>query len=369
MVDWDLVERRRSKGWDWERIAEDPKVGFQADAAAGDPGRALRALYYQRKSKSKRRSSSSSTDDDAADPEKRWTLERVAAILAPLFAIWFVLALVIPSPVGTFFPAIPWLIILLLGAIAVLAFALLRSSYRWNTAIRNSLVIGVVLGFVFAGAFGVFALVSGCPTLTAVTSGEPSSFQRADNALWQQNGASVFFFMGSAACPYCSASSWAMAMALEAFGSLSGTYFDRSNPGDIYPQTPEIVLANAILQSKYVSLQVAEATDDNAIPPSIPTTGCYESSYVSSYDSVGNIPFVVIGGQYFHVGTMVNPASLQGLTAQNVSAQMSSESGPAWNAISPTGYLLEAFLVKTDGGQPTSVATNPSVVPLLAQIH
>jgi hypothetical protein len=369
MVDWDLVERRRSKGWDWERIAEDPKVGFQADDAAGDPGRALRALYFQRKSKAKRRSSSDSAADlDAADPEKRWTLERVAAILAPLFAIWFVVALLVPSPVGTFLPAIPWLVILLLLSIGLLAFALLRSTSRWNTAIRNSLIAGVVLGLVFSGAFGVAALVSGCPTLSPNTSGEPSSFEKASDPIWTQNGASVFFFYGSAACPYCSASSWAMMVALEAFGTLSGTYQDRSNPSDVYPNTPEVVLANAVLQSKYVSLQVAESTDDNEILAAS-TNGCYQSSYVSTYDSVGSIPFVVVGGQYLHVGAMVNPADLEGLTAQDVQGQINNQSGAAWNAISPTAYLLEAFLVKTDGGQPSSVANNPSVAALLAQIH
>ncbi len=369
MVDWDRVERLRSKGWDWERLAEDPKVDFHADEAAGDPGRALRALYYQRKSKTKRRSSSeAAAAGDAADPEKRWTLERVAAIVAPLFAVWFLIALVVPSPVGTFLPAIPYLVILMLLAIGLLAFALLRSSSRWNTAIRNSLIAGVVLGIVVSGSLGVAALVSGCPTLTAATTGEPSSFQKASNPLWAVNGASVFFFYGSAACPYCSASSWAMVVALEAFGSLSSTQFDRSSTTDVYPSTPEVVLASAVLQSKYVDLQVAETTNDNQIT-SPATSGCYQSAYVSTYDSVGSIPFVVIGGQYFHVGAMVNPATLQGLTASQVQGQIDNQSGAAWNAISPTAYLLEAFLVKTDGGLPTSVATNPNVAPLLAQIH
>ncbi|HEV8049618.1 MAG TPA: DUF929 family protein, partial [Thermoplasmata archaeon] len=339
MVDWDLVERRRSKGWEWERIAEDPKVDFHADDAAGDPGRALRALYYQRKSKTKRRSSSEAAAGDEADPEKRWTLERVAAILAPLFAVWFVVALVVPSPVGTFLPAIPWLVILMLLAIGLLAFALLRSATRWNAAIRNSLIAGVVLGIVVSGSLGVAALVSGCPTLTAATTGEPSSFQKADNPLWTVNGASVFFFYGSAACPYCSASSWAMVVALQAFGTLSGTVYDRSSPTDVYPNTPEVVLANAVLQSKYVDLQVAESTDDNSIT-SPATSGCYQSSYVSTYDSVGSIPYVVIGGQYFHVGAMVNPPALAGLSDSQVQGQINNQSGAAWNAISPTAYLL-----------------------------
>jgi hypothetical protein len=369
VVDWDLVERRRSKGWDWDRIAEDPKVDFHADDAAGEPGRALRALYYQRRSKTKRRPApGASGRDDPEEPERRWTLARGAAIAAPLFAVWFALAWVVPSPIGTFLPAIPYLVILTVVAVGVLGFALLRSADRWNSTIRKSLVAGLVLGLVVAGGFGVVAIVSGCPTLTSVTSGEPSNFTKADNALWADNGAPVFFFYGSAACPFCSASSWAMEVALLAFGSLSGTYYDRSNPLDTYPNTPEVVLANAILQSRYVSLHVAESTDDDQITAA-PTSGCYESSYLSSYDSLATIPFVVIGGQYIHVGALVSPAPLAGLNGSQVQAQIDAQSGTAWNAISPAAYLLEAFLVKETGGQPSSVANNPSVARLLAQIH
>jgi hypothetical protein len=36
MVDWDRVEQLRSKGWDWERIAADPKVGFHPEASVHD---------------------------------------------------------------------------------------------------------------------------------------------------------------------------------------------------------------------------------------------------------------------------------------------------------------------------------------------
>jgi hypothetical protein len=370
MVDWELVERRRSKGWGWDRIAEDPKVGFHADDTAGDPGRALRALYYQRKSKTKRRSSSSGADGSKVDgePGSGWSLERVAAIVAPLLVVWFVIAFFIPSPVGTYLPAIPDLVIVMLLAVGLLAFALLRSAERWTPAIRNGVVAGVVLGVVFAGAFGVAALVSGCPTLTSQTTGEPGSFSKANNALWADSGAPVFFFYGSAACPYCSASSWAMVVALEQFGTLSGVYQDHSSPTDVYPNTPELVLSNAALQSKWVSMHIAESTSDTTITPAA-TTGCVESAYVSTYDNVGSIPYVVIGGQYLHVGAMVNPASLQGMSATQVQSQVSNQSGAAWNAISPTAYLLEAFIVKANGGQPASVATNPSVAPLLAQIH
>jgi hypothetical protein len=370
MVDWDVVERRRAKGWDWARIAEDPKASFHADPSAGDPGRALRSLYYQRRSKSKRRPGSVDGDGvgEDAEPERRWTLLRLAAILAPLFGVWFLLAYVLPSPVGAIVPAVPLLVILMLLAIALLAFALLRSAERWTATVRTSLAVGAVLGLVVAGLVGLTAVLSGCPTLAPATTSEPSHFQKANNPVWADNGAPVFFFYGSTACPFCSASSWAIEVALGAFGTLSGTHFDRSNPADSYPNTPEVILAGASYQSRWVSLRVAESTDSSHLTTPA-TNGCVESAYVGAYNAGDNFPFIVIGGQYFHVGTMVDPARLAGLTPAQVQGEVDNQSGSAWDAISPTAFLLEAFLLKVTGGQPPSVASNPAVASWLGQIH
>lgn len=370
MVDWDQVERRRSKGWDWDRIAEDPKVDFHADDSAGDPGRALRALYYQRRSKSKRKPTGPEGGSQLElEPEKRWTLVRVMAILTPLFGLWFLLALVIPSPVGTYVPAIPDLVLAFLLVAFILGYALLRTTDRWNATIRNSVVIGCVLGLVVAGGFGIFAVVNGCPTLTSSTSGEPDSFLHAANSQWSDNGAVVFFFYGSAACPYCSASSWAMAMALESFGTLTNTYYSYSSPTDAAgPSTPEIVLANAVYQSKYVSFEVAESTYNLTIE-SPATTGCIQSAFVSAYDGGGSIPFNVVGGQYIHVGDFVSPSPLHGMSTAEVQGQIDNQSGAAWNAISPQAYYLEAFFCKADGSAPSGVCSSASVAGDLSQIH
>ena len=62
MVDWDLVDKRRAKGWDWDRIAADPKVGFHAEAVRRRARtRRSGSLYYQRRSKAKRLSGDSNS--------------------------------------------------------------------------------------------------------------------------------------------------------------------------------------------------------------------------------------------------------------------------------------------------------------------
>ncbi|HEY6237740.1 MAG TPA: DUF929 family protein, partial [Thermoplasmata archaeon] len=237
MVDWDQVDRLRSKGWDWDRIADDPKVGFHADSGLGDSGRALRSLYYQRRSKSQRRPVKGETGASGKatvdEQQSRWTLARLGWLLVPLLGIWFVLAYFFPSPVGVYVPAIPLLGFVLAAAGFILAFGLLRTADRWNRSARNTVVIGLVLGLVIAGLIGLIATLNGCPSLPTVSSSQPAGWEKANGPAWTSNGVPVLFFYGSVACPFCSAASWSIKMALERFGTLSGTlpsFLQRDGP-------------------------------------------------------------------------------------------------------------------------------------------
>ncbi|MGI0131506.1 MAG: DUF929 family protein [Thermoplasmata archaeon] len=370
MVDWEAVERLRSKGWDWDRIVRDPRADFHHDANAGDPGHALRALYHQRRSTRRRRSGR--PDDGGADASTEgkpafWgRVTRIAYVAVPLLAIWFVLAFVFPSPVGTYLAAIPTIGLLLAIFGFLLSFGLLRTSERWTSTYRSAVVSGVMLGFVVPGMFGLAAITQGCPLLSPALTSEPGGWEKSSASLWSSNAAPVFFFYGSVACPYCSASSWAMTVALEKFGSLSGLSYGHSSSTDNYPNTPEVVLASATLQSRYVTLQVAEDTNDAQVADP-PLGQCIEQAYVSAYDA-GGLPFVVLGGIYLHSGTLVDPGQLDGMSASTVQQEIANQSGSAWTAVGPPAYYMMAFLVKLDHGQPTGLANDPLVQGDLNQI-
>ncbi len=53
MTDWERVERLRADGVSWDKVASDRKAGFHPPPGA-DAGRALRALYFQRRSRGSR---------------------------------------------------------------------------------------------------------------------------------------------------------------------------------------------------------------------------------------------------------------------------------------------------------------------------
>ncbi|HLY77220.1 MAG TPA: hypothetical protein VKT21_04995, partial [Thermoplasmata archaeon] len=131
---------------------------------------------------------------------------------------------------------------------------------------------------------------------------------------------------------------------------------DYSNPADVYPNTPEIVLANAQLTSSYISFQVAETTYTGAITlPGFANE--YQNAYFVAYDSGASIPFIVIGGQYFTVGSLLSPAALAGMSPATVQGSIAVQSGAAWDAISPAADWVTAYLLKVDGGQPASLLT------------
>jgi hypothetical protein len=365
VVDWDRVEQLRSKGWDWDRIASDPKVGFHADASVRDEGRALRGLYHRQKSREGRTGRDATPTrtpkKDNGTTERKWSLPRLGYLLVPLFGIWFAIAYLNPSPVGVVVPAVPWLGIALAVVAFLLVFGLLRTrEKRWSPAFRSTLITGVVLGLVVSGIIALGgALVFGCPVLppaASATTQPAPGWTSVSVSPWQESGHPVVYFYGATWCPYCSASSWAIWKALTEFGSVSGAYTSYSyGPPEGITYIPEMVLANAQLSSSQISFQVSEyvAGSDGVFPG---TSSCYQQAYVTSYGD-NSIPFVVINGEYIHGGTsLISPVSLQDWAnganggAAAVQTAVSGENtaaGSPWLQVETQAWWLMAFMVES----------------------
>ncbi|HTW40670.1 MAG TPA: DUF929 family protein [Thermoplasmata archaeon] len=367
MVDWDRVEQLRDKGWDWDRIADDPKVGFHPETSVRDPGRALRGLYHRQKSRESRTgkevpATKAAQKQQEQVRERRWSLVRIGWLLTPLFGIWALLAYVAPSPVGVIVPFFPWVALGLAAAAILLLFALWRSQEkRWTPVFRTSVVAGLVLGLAVAGAFGVTSLIVGCPYLppaSTLSSTPGPGWSQASVNSWQESGKPVLYFYGASWCPYCSAGSWTLFKALSDFGTVTGASgaLGFSSTADVYPGTPEIILGNVGFSSNTITLVVNE--DVSGVDGSFPTaSGCIEQAYVTAY-SGSAIPFVVINGQYLHAGSpIINPSDLQswsysstgGTGASTVYSQVNSENGSAWNVVQGQAWWIMTFLTKATG--------------------
>jgi len=363
VVDWDRVEELRSKGWDWDRIAKDPKVGFHPEASVREPGRALRGLYHRQRSRERRQEAPApKTKKETEARERRWTLTRVGYLLLPIFAVWFALAYVAPSPVGLIVPAIPYLALGTAVAAFLLVFGLWRSSGpRWSKALRTTLVTGIVLGLVVSGVIALGGvLLFGCPYLPPASSatGQPAGWTSVNVRAWQDGGRPVVYFYGATWCPYCSASSWAIWKALTEFGTVTGNYTSYSfGPPEGIQYIPEMVLAYAQLASSTVAWQVSEyvAGSDGIFPG---TSNCYQQAYVTAY-SGSSIPFVVVNGQYVHGGTsLIQPTNLQtwadganggAAAVEHAVLTEDSSAGSPWLQVQTQAWWLMAFMAKSTG--------------------
>lgn len=313
-------------------------------------------------------SSGDASPDAPPTPRRRWTLARFGWLLLPLFGPWVLLAYFLPSPAGVYLPAEPDLIFLALIAAFLFGFGLLRAPRKWTPEFRRTATVGLAVGLIAPGLLAGVALANHCPLLTPFTTSEPGGWERVSAPMWTIGGSTVLFFYGSVACPYCSASSWAILAALERIANVSSITFDHSSPTDSYPKTPSVVLPALEVSGPYVSLNAHEALSDTQIEsPSVDS--CTEMAYLSAYDPLGGIPFVVVGGQFFHQGTLVDPGALGHLTASYLAGEDRNESGVAWPVIGPACDDLLAYLVYENGGQPRSVADDPAVAPILAGIH
>ena len=373
MVNWDRVEELRSKDWDWERIAADPKVGFHPDSSVREPGRALRALYHRQRT-ARQRQGPAPIPKKRRDPEaeRRWTPIRLLWLFVPLVAIWTALAYAAPSPVGLIVPALPWLALALAALAFVLIFLLLRAEKRWTPVYRGTLIGGVVAGLLFAGMVGlVGALVFGCPYLppASTLTTQPDGWTSGGMASWQDSGKPVVYYYGALWCPYCSASSWAIWDALRHFGAASPTPPTMGYSAE--DGIPYVDLASGALSysSSYISFQVSEDTSTNV--GTFPTTsGCFQQAYFGAYGGAA-IPFVAVNGQYVHGGSALISASVlqawaggaQGGTG-SVYSSVVGETGTPWSGTQgiqgPTWWLM-AFMAKSTGATASNLASQPYV--------
>jgi thiol-disulfide isomerase/thioredoxin len=375
MVDWDRVEQLRDKGWDWDRIAADDKVGFHPETSVRDPGRALRGLYHRQKSRESRSGGRDSAPAKSTPKqqdqlrEKRWSLVRIGYLIFPAFALWGLLAYVAPSPVGVLVPFFPWVALGLAASAFILIVALWRTQEkRWGPTYRTAVVAGVVIGLAISGGLGVTSYIVGCPYLppASTLAGTPGpGWTQASVSAWQESGKPVLYFYGASWCPYCSAGSWTMYKALTEFGSVTGanSALGFSSTSDVYAGTPEIILGDVGYSSSTISFVVNE--DLSGVDGTFPAaSGCIEQAYVTAY-SGSAIPFVVINGQYVHASApIINPGDLQswsysatgGTGAQTVYNQVNAENGSAWNVINTQAYWIMAFLTKATGESVSTLA-------------
>lgn len=181
------------------------------------------------------------------------------------------------------------------------------------------------------------------------------------------DGKIEFLYIGAEFCPYCAAERWSMITALSRFGSFQGLQLTTSaGAPEAYPNTPTFTFKSAQFTSDAVSFSSVELTDRNHNP--LQTPNASQNALMAQLDPGGNIPFIVIGGQYQDaVGYQVDV--LQGQSWTDIANNLSNPSASSTKGIIGEANMLTAAICKTNGGAPSTVCQSTAVKKALLKLQ
>jgi hypothetical protein len=174
-------------------------------------------------------------------------------------------------------------------------------------------------------------------------------------------GKPEMLYIGAEYCPFCAAERWSMIVALSRYGSFSGLTYMESSSTDKFANTPTFSFRNAIYTSNYISFVSVETQDRDHGTLQTPTS--QEQSFMNSYDSSGNIPFVDIGNQTgsqyvtLNGGSQYQPSVLSGLNWTQIGGQLNDPNTAVAKAVDGAANYLITAICKVDGGKPSTVCS------------
>jgi uncharacterized protein DUF929 len=244
-----------------------------------------------------------------------------------------------------------------------------------TTAIVAMVMVGIILGVIFLyhpqpqdpliGTPIPATLYNQLAGVTNTTLATVGSGQGAATALTSEKGSALtsggkpeVLYIGAEYCPFCAAERWAVIVALSRFGTFSGLKYMESSSTDKFANTPTFSFRGATYASSYISFVSVEEKDrDGNI---IQTLTSQEQSFINSYDSAGNIPFVDIGNQTgnqyvtLNGGSQFQPTVLSGNWTQ-IASQLNDHTTSIAQAVDGAANYLITAICKVDGGSPSSV--------------
>jgi thiol-disulfide isomerase/thioredoxin len=185
------------------------------------------------------------------------------------------------------------------------------------------------------------------------------------------DGKPIVTYVGAEYCPYCAAERWALAVALSRFGSFTNLSATHSASDDVYPNTQTLSFYGSSYSSPYVDFQpVEEATNQvvNGSYQTLQTPTAAQSALLAKYDSAGSIPFLDIANKYVVTGASYSPQVLQGLSRDQIAAELSNPSSAVAQAIDGTANDITAALCNVTGNQPSSVCNAPAIAAIAKKL-
>jgi hypothetical protein len=175
-------------------------------------------------------------------------------------------------------------------------------------------------------------------------------------------------------CPHCAANSWALAIALSRFGTLSGlrlidsgTYYGRhlhAKPAFSHTQGLSFYKArysSTVISFTSVVLQSVTGTNLQQLTAA-------EKQAIGAFDAAGAFPAVDVAGVYGFVNSGFSPGILHGATAPTIARDLADPTNPIAQHIDGLANVFTAAICAATSGKPTSVCASKGVTAAAARL-
>jgi Domain of unknown function (DUF929) len=173
------------------------------------------------------------------------------------------------------------------------------------------------------------------------------------------------FYVANEYCPFCTAQSWPLIIALSRFGEFSGLGTSRSPTFEKIPPIDGWTFYGSSYKSPYLAFAPVETYSNVLVNPKAdpgdPTSyrrlqrlTAAEQAVFQEFDRGGQTPFIDFGGTDAAVGSDIIPATLTGLTWSQIAADLRRPASTAGAAILFSATVLTAELCQLTGNRPAA---------------
>jgi Domain of unknown function (DUF929) len=182
-------------------------------------------------------------------------------------------------------------------------------------------------------------------------------------------------------CPHCAANSWAVAIALSRFGTLTGLGILNTGiydckiahdpcvltPFPCYPFTDGLSFFGASYKSPF--LRFTSVVLQNLRGHKLQRPTRHENAAIHRFDSQGSVPVFDIGGRYGLLGVGYDPGALAHKTWSQIAGSLANPHDPLARRIDGFANVLTAAICKTTKGHPRAVCNSGGVRAARGQLR
>jgi len=215
---------------------------------------------------------------------------------------------------------------------------------------------------------GVLSDATSVSSQTFATIGVPSAVSSAvttkkGTAVLSSDGKPEILYVGAEFCPFCAAQRWPLVVALSRFGTFSGLRATHSSTSDVYPDTQTFSFYGSTYTSSAIDFVPVEEQTNQIVGNTygtLQTPTAAENAVLAKFDVApytsepGSIPFLDVGNKYITVGASYTPQVLQGLSMQQIAAQLNNKNSAVAIAIDGEANQITAEITALTGVQPNS---------------